>query len=138
MDVDSDYLSGFAHRPPNDTAAVAGTADPSGPKVANGIGFPPRPGTRCFAADPSDLVVSTASATGSCADAFTLESDHFSYLHPNEERARPAIDRVLAAAEEDRRAAFLAETDMSRGLTREIPAPRPMMVKPKTAEQRSS
>jgi hypothetical protein len=138
MDVDSDYLSGFAHRPPNDTTAVAGTADPSGPKVANGIGFPPRPGTRCFRRRPQR----------------PRRVDRLGYgklrrrIHPRirplfvptpERRTRPTRDRPRSCSR--RRGpprGLLAETDMSRGLTREIPAPRAMMVKPKTAEQRSS
>jgi pimeloyl-ACP methyl ester carboxylesterase len=126
MDVDSDYFSGFAHRPLKATTTVAGDIDPSGPKLANGVGFLRGMARDVFKGAANDLLVTTDSATGGCVDTSSVECDHFSYFQ--NDQALAAIDRALADASDERQEVVRRATDFSKGLEKDMPVPKQLEI----------
>jgi pimeloyl-ACP methyl ester carboxylesterase len=97
MDVDSDYLSGFEHRPPVGTTAIAGEVDSVGSN-AYAIGFRQRVAAFAFS-EANDLVVASDSAAGGLEPPHThvVKCDHFSYLDQSHDKVFEAIDEAVTA-----------------------------------------
>lgn len=97
MDVGSDYLSGFAHRPLSASTTIAGDVDFLGQMDSHGVAFLGGLAKSAFPGQLNDLVVSVNSAAGDCLETHTVAADHFSYCR--EDDAVALIAECISSAQ---------------------------------------